>query len=63
MKVKLAHKPKEPSLREVRQQMLVEIEIAADSYREPDGVIRDEQAIGLIGRFQKALKLLSVGKG
>ena len=43
--------------------MLVEIEIAADSYREPDGVIRDEQAIGLIARYQKALKLLPVGKG
>lgn len=54
----LAHAPEEPPVREVRKQIRIEIETLLRSYKERDGVIRDEDVIYEIGCLLKALKLL-----
>lgn len=56
--MKLAHPPKNPTIHQVRQAIRDQIRIHAASFREQDGVIRNEWAVQAIGCLQKALKLL-----
>lgn len=55
---KLARKPEDPPLREVRKQIRIELETMIRGTCEADGVIRDETVIYEIGCLQKALALL-----
>ena len=58
MKTKLAEPPADPSIKDVRMQLKVELDMYLDSAREADGVVRDRNAHHAISCLRKALKLL-----
>jgi hypothetical protein len=59
----LAHKPEDPPRREVLKQLRIELAQHIRSFKERDGVIRDESEIYEIGCLLKAYKLLGGKKG